>query len=70
MRDATTGAPVTAQLRTPGFAWNYGEFVTTRASTGRFHLWLPTGTHTVVVTAEVCCLLLIAGPSAWRGSHV
>ena len=51
VRDAATGLPVAgAQLRSLSFAWNYGEFVTS-STFGRYHMWVPTGTWQVSVTA-------------------
>ncbi len=52
VRDVVTGAPVEgASLRTTAFAWNFDEAVTTNAF-GRFHLWVPTGTWQINITAS------------------
>lgn len=52
VRDVVTGEAVQgASLRTTAFAWNFDEAVTTNAF-GRFHLWVPTGTFQVNITAS------------------
>jgi hypothetical protein len=51
VRDVVTGEAIEgAALRTTAFEWNYDEAVATNAF-GRYHLWVPTGTWQVNVTA-------------------
>ena len=52
VRDILTGEPVEGvSLRTTAFGWNFDEAVATNAF-GRFHMWVPTGTWQVNVTAS------------------
>ena len=51
VRDAASGAPIPdAQLRSTNFEWNYDESVATNRF-GSFHLWLPSGTWQINMTA-------------------
>jgi hypothetical protein len=45
--DVNTGFPLEANVEQVGLAWTQGETRTSRASSGRYHLFLPAGSHMV-----------------------
>lgn len=46
--DAQTGLPIEANIERTGLAWTQGETRTSRASTGRYHMFLPPGQHAIL----------------------
>ena len=52
VRDVVTGEPIEgASMRTTAFNWNFDEAVTTNEF-GRFHMWVPSGTWQVSISAS------------------
>lgn len=51
VRNVVTGEAIEgASMRTTAFDWNFDEAVTTNTF-GRFHMWVPSGTWQVNITA-------------------
>lgn len=50
--DATTLAPVSANIAINGLTFNLGETKQSNPANGRYHLWLPNGNYTLTVTPD------------------